>query len=100
MKKLLYITLLLFIFQGCSLEINQLTSEVNQDFQNTNNQEQLGIMVTSLVLTHEEINYYSGVLETSEPEGEYVNNVEVIYDGNSFNGKFIRNSLQKFKLLF
>ena len=84
MKKLLYITLLLFIFQGCSLGINQLTSEVQQDIQNTYNQEQLGIKVTSLVLTHEEGNYYAGVLETSEPDGEYVYNVEVIYDGNSF----------------
>ena len=84
MKKLLYITLLLFIFQGCSLGINQLTSEVQQDIQNTYNQEQLGITVTSLVLTHEEGNYYAGVLETSEPDGEYVYNVEVIYDGNSF----------------
>tara|TARA_Y100000589_G_scaffold193908_1_gene183430 strand:- start:1993 stop:2262 length:270 start_codon:yes stop_codon:yes gene_type:complete len=84
MKKLLYITLLLFVFQGCSLGINQLTSEVQQDIQNTYNQEQLGITVTSLVLTHEEGNYYAGVLETSEPDGEYVYNVEVIYDGNSF----------------
>ena len=84
MKKLFYITLLLLIFQGCSLGINQLTSEVKQDIQNTYNQEQLGITVKSLVLTHEEGNYYAGVLETSEPDGEYVYNVEVIYDGNSF----------------
>lgn len=84
MKKLFYITLLLLTFQGCSLGINQLTSEVQQDIQNTYNQEQLGITVKSLVLTHEEGNYYAGVLETSEPDGEYVYNVEVIYDGNSF----------------
>ena len=84
MKKLFYITLLFLTFQGCSLGINQLTSEVQQDIQNTYNQEQLGITVKSLVLTHEEGNYYAGVLETSEPDGEYVYNVEVIYDGNSF----------------
>ena len=84
MKKLFYIILLLLTFQGCSLGINQLTSEVQQDIQNTYNQEQLGITVKSLVLTHEEGNYYAGVLETSEPDGEYIYNVEVIYDGNSF----------------
>ena len=84
MKQLVLILILSISFNSCSIGVNQLTNEVEEDIQQTYNEENLGIIVNSLILTHEEGNYYIGILETSEPEGEFSYNVDVVYDGNSF----------------
>jgi len=84
MKQLILILILSISFCSCSMGVNQLTNEVEEDIQQTYNQENLGIIVNSLILTHEEGNYYIGILETSEPDGNFSYNVDVVYDGNSF----------------
>jgi len=84
MKKLLFIAIIAFSLHSCRMGVNRLTYEVQEDIQQTYNEENLGIIVNSLILTHAEGNSYTGILETSEPDGDFSYYVDVIYDGNSF----------------
>jgi hypothetical protein len=47
------------------------------------------IKIKSLILTKKSGNEYNGVLETSEPNGEFKYTVEVIYDGNNMTWKIV-----------
>ena len=84
MKKLFLIAIIAFSLHSCRMGVNRLTYEVQEDIQQTYNEENLGIIVNSLILTHEEGNSYTGILETSEPDGDFSYYVDVVYDGNSF----------------
>lgn len=91
MKKLTRIlTALIFtavLFTSCSLSTNELAEEVkmsmNEQFKTQS------ISIKSLILTKKSGNEYNGVLETSEPNGEFTYSVEVIYDGENMTWKIV-----------
>ena len=75
----------LTLFAGCNgrLSTEELTIEVKKSVEETYAQNELGIEITSLILTHKGANEYKGVLNTSEPGGDFVYTIEVIYDGEN-----------------
>tara|TARA_B110000483_G_scaffold238873_1_gene316299 strand:- start:802 stop:1080 length:279 start_codon:yes stop_codon:yes gene_type:complete len=91
MKKLTRIlTVLIFtavLFTSCSLSTNELAEEVkmsmNEQFKTQS------ISIKSLILTKKSGNEYNGILETSEPNGEFTYSVEVIYDGENMTWKIV-----------
>ena len=88
MKKnlLLLIIPLLFFIISCNnkLSTGELRKDVRENIQETYIQEGLPVTITDFILTHIDGNMYTGVLYTTEPDGDYFYNVDVIYDGESY----------------
>lgn len=75
------------VFTSCDLSTNDLTKKVKSNMEEKF--EGQGIKIKSLVVTKKQGNEYSGVLETSEPNGDFTYSVEIISDGNSFTWKVL-----------
>lgn len=91
MKKLTSILgIIIFValtFTSCRLSTNELAEEVkvsmNEQFVDNS------ISINSLILSKKSGNEYSGILETSEPNGDFTYSVEVIYDGENMTWKIV-----------
>jgi len=94
MKKLIiFLTVIIFtsiIITSCSLSTNDLAKEVEKSMKESEQFKTKSIAIKSLILTKKLGNEYSGVLETSEPNGAFTYSVEVIYDGNNMTWKIIQ----------
>ena len=77
--------LIVLSIAACSLSTEDLVVEVKKSMEEKLNPE--GININSLILTKKGGNVYSGVLETTEPNGNFTYSVEVIYDGNNMTWK-------------
>jgi len=77
------------ILVSCSLSTNELAEEVKSSMRETTQFKENSIQINSLILTKKSGNEYSGILETSEPNGEFTYSVEVIYDGENMNWKVV-----------
>lgn len=78
-----------FILASCRLSTDQLAKEVEKSMNETEQFQKNSIKIKSLILTRKSGNDYTGVLQTSEPNGEFTYTVEVVYDGNNFTWKTI-----------
>jgi hypothetical protein len=72
------------------LSTNDLAKEVEKSMKESEQFKTKSIAIKSLILTKKLGNEYSGVLETSEPNGAFTYSVEVIYDGNNMTWKIIQ----------
>jgi archaellum component FlaG (FlaF/FlaG flagellin family) len=94
MKKLIiFLTAIIFtsiIITSCSLSTNDLAKEVEKSMKESEQFKTNSIAIKSLILTKKQGNEYSGILETSEPNGAFTYSVEVIYDGNNMTWKIIQ----------
>ena len=82
--KLLISTLLIvFFITACGeLSTEDLAVEVQKSMEEKF--DSLGINIDSLMLVKKGGNVYSGVVETTEPNGKFTYTVEVVYDGETF----------------
>ena len=84
-KTFLYIALFAFLISGCGrLSVDELAIEVKKSINETNlaNGNE-GIEIKNLVITHKSDNEYKGILTTSEPNGDFIYTLEIIYDGTN-----------------
>ena len=86
MKKfiLLLIPFLFFISCNNKMSTSALQKDVQENIQQNYIQNGIPVTITDFILTHIDGNMYSGVLYTTEPDGDYYYNVDVIYDGESY----------------
>ena len=77
------------IITSCSLSTNDLAKEVEKSMKESEQFKTNSITIQSLILTKKSGNEYNGILETTEPNGEFTYSVEVIYDGNNMTWKII-----------
>ena len=86
MKKfiLLLIPFLFFISCNNKMSTSTLQKEVKENIQQNYIQNDIPVTITDFILTHIDGSMYTGVLYTTEPEGDYYYNVDVIYDGESY----------------
>jgi hypothetical protein len=93
MKKLITIFCSMLIaavlITSCSLSTNDLAKEVEKNMKESEQFKSNSIKIKSLILTKKSGNEYNGVLETTEPNGEFTYTVEVIYDGNNMTWKIV-----------
>jgi hypothetical protein len=78
-----------FLFTSCSLSTNELAKEVEKSMKESEQFKTNSITIKSLILTKKSGNEYNGVLQTSEPNGQFTYTVEVIYDGDNMTWKII-----------
>jgi uncharacterized protein YcfL len=84
MKKLMIIfALVAMLFTSCRLSTDELANEVEKSMSENEQFISNSIKIKSLILTKKSGNEYNGILNTSEPNGEFTYTVEVIYDGNN-----------------
>jgi PBP1b-binding outer membrane lipoprotein LpoB len=88
-KKYLLIFLSIIVLASCSearLSQNELAEEVKRSMRTNPQFVQNDIDITSFLLTRNapDSNIYTGILETSEPAGEFAYKVTVTYDGTNF----------------
>jgi len=72
----------LMLLTACSVSTEDLAKDVQASMEEKFKGE--NITIKSFMLTHKGGNEYKGILETKEPNGEFVYSVEVIYDGKAF----------------
>ena len=89
MKKYLLIFLLSALITACSdarLNQNELADQVKQSMLSNQQFIDNDITVKSFMLTRNapDSNIYTGILETSEPAGDFTYKVTVTYDGTNF----------------
>jgi small nuclear ribonucleoprotein (snRNP)-like protein len=91
MKKIIRVFLVLvfvsLVFTSCSLTTDELTKEVEKSMMESEQFKSNSINIKSLILTKKSGNEYNGVLETSEPNGNFTYTVEVVYDGENMTWK-------------
>lgn len=91
LKKLIAIFLIALTVVSCKLSTNELSEEVQKSMLEKFKSEGAGdVKVKSFILTEKGNNEYSGVLETTEPNGEFTYTVKVIYDGENFTWEIIQ----------
>jgi hypothetical protein len=78
-----------FLITSCSLSTDDLAKEVKKSMYESEDFKSDGIKIKSLILTKKSGNEYDGILETSEPDGEFTYSVQVIYDGDNFTWKIL-----------
>jgi hypothetical protein len=83
------IILVSIFFVSCGLSTDDLAKEVEKSMKETEQFKSGSIKIKNLILTKKSGNEYNGVLDTSEPNGEFTYNVEVIYDGENMTWKII-----------
>jgi uncharacterized protein YcfL len=84
MKKLMIIfALVAMLVTSCRLSTDELANEVEKSMSENEQFISNSIKIKSLILTKKSGNEYNGILNTSEPNGEFTYTVEVIYDGNN-----------------
>ena len=90
-SKLTFISLFVitFFFTSCGISTDELSDEVVKSMKATEQFQSNSINIKSLILTKKSGNEYTGILETSEPNGTFTYSVEVIYDGNNMTWKII-----------
>ena len=71
------------LFTSCGLSTDELAKEVEKSMSENEQFISNSIKIKSLILTKKSGNEYNGILNTSEPNGEFTYTVEVIYDGNN-----------------
>jgi hypothetical protein len=89
MKKYLLIFMLSFVIAGCSdarLNQNDLAEQVKHSMLSNQHFIDNDIKLKSFMLTRNapDSNIYTGILETSEPGGDFIYKVTVTYDGTNF----------------
>lgn len=93
MKKIIRLFVVVFFTTitliSCSLSTDELTKEVIKSMNETDDFKSNSIKINSLILTKKSGNEYNGVLETSEPNGNFTYSVEVIYDGDNMTWRII-----------
>jgi hypothetical protein len=93
MKKLMTLFCSMFIvavlITSCGLSTDELAKEVKKSMIESEQFKNNSIKINSLILTKKSGNEYNGVLETSEPNGNFTYTVEVIYDGNNMTWKIV-----------
>jgi hypothetical protein len=93
MKKLMTFFCSMFIaailITSCGLSTDDLAKEVKKSMIESEQFKNNSIKIKSLILTKKSGNEYNGVLETSEPNGNFTYTVEVIYDGNNMTWKIV-----------
>lgn len=90
-KKLIAIFLIALTVVSCRLSTNELTEEVQKSIlEKFKSQGGTGIKIKSFMLVEKGNNEYSGVLETTETNGEFTYTVKVIYDGETFTWEIIQ----------
>jgi hypothetical protein len=72
------------ILIACKQSTNNLTEEVKKSMLESRLFKENSITIKSLILSRKTENEYDGVLETIEPNGEFIYKVAVVYDGRSF----------------
>ena len=77
------------VFTSCGLSTNDLAKEVEKSMKESEQFKTNSIKINSLILTKKSGNEYTGVLKTSEPNGEFTYSVEVVYDGNNMTWKIV-----------
>jgi len=77
------------IFTACTLSNDDLAKQVIANMEQNELFISKSITVNSLVLVNKGGNEYSGVLETSEPNGNFTYSVVVVYDGDSFTWEIV-----------
>jgi hypothetical protein len=83
------IILVLTLLTSCRLSVDELTNEVEKSMRSSEDFKVNSIKIKSLILTKKAGNEYSGVLDTSEPNGDFTYSVEVIYDGTNMTWRII-----------
>ena len=77
------------LLTGCDsrLNTNDLAVEIQKSMEETF--EGRGVVIESLIITRvsKDSNMYKGVLNTKEPNGNFVYSVDITYDGESFTWK-------------
>ncbi len=82
--KLLFAVLFAVIsLVSCKLSTEDLTKEVKKSMTESKQFKENSIKINSLILTKKSGNEYDGVLQTTEPNGEFTYKVAVVYDGNN-----------------
>jgi len=83
--KLLFVTLFAMIsMMACRLSDKDLAKEIKKSMQQSKQFKENDIVIKSLILTKKSGNDYNGILETSEPNGEFTYKVAVTYDGTNY----------------
>ncbi len=77
------------LITSCGLSTDDLAKEVKKSMIESEQFKNNSIKIKSLILTKKSGNEYNGVLETSEPNGNFTYTVEVIYDGNNMTWKIV-----------
>ena len=71
------------LITSCKMSTNDLAKEVEQSMKESEQFQEGSFRIKSLILTKKSGNEYNGILETSEPDGDFTYSVEVIYDGDN-----------------
>ena len=87
MKKYLGLLCAIFFIAACDTRLSnselssQIISSMEQTYADSNN-----IKIDSLIITREssDSNVYSGILDTTEPNGNFTYTVRITYDGENF----------------
>ena len=74
---------------SCSMSSEELAYEVMENMKEEAAIKDNDIIIKDLILTKKSGNVYDGILETTEPNGEFTYSVEVVYDGDNFTWKII-----------
>lgn len=88
-KKIFFLISFISILASCSLSTDELANEVIKSMKESEVFKNNSVKIKSLILTKKSGNEYDGVLETSEPNGAFTYQVEVIYDGENMTWKII-----------
>ena len=87
MNKYLILFFAVFALTACDTRLSRLdlTSEVIKSMEGSEGFSAANINVDSLIITRDsaESNGYTGILQTSEPNGSFTYSVEVTYDGEN-----------------
>ena len=94
MNKYLIMFVALFLLTACEFRLSneRLASQVIVSMEESSAFTDANISVDSLILTRNsaESNTYTGVLETSEPWGNFTYRVKVTYDGDYFTWEIVQ----------
>mgnify|MGYP000446902578 CR=1 FL=1 len=95
MKKMFKNSIAIFLIAitlvSCRLSTNELAEEVQKSMlEKFKSEGAADIKVKSFMLTEKGNNEYAGILETTEPNGEFTYKIKVIYDGENFTWEIVQ----------
>ena len=85
---IVFVLSIIVFLSACSASTEELANEVQASMESELAGE--GIEIKSFDLTHKGGNEYRGILQTSEPYGDFTYSVEVIYDGRTFSWEILQ----------
>ena len=88
MKKYLGLLCAIFFIAACDTRLSnsELSSQIISSMEQTYAGSNIDLKIDSLIITREssDSNVYTGVLETTEPNGNFTYTVRITYDGENF----------------